>query len=60
MKVQLSDFPSESACMSIPHVLYSSPPSKYFTCFTTSIFVETLFSKAKGPGPLSLTTDLSD
>ena len=31
MKVQLSDFP----CVSIPHVLYSSPLSKYFTCFTT-------------------------
>ena len=41
-----------------PHMLYSFPLNKYFTCFITFQFWGILFCKAKGPGSLSLTTGL--
>ena len=57
MWAPLRDFPSESAHLSF-YTCSTLPLNKHFTCFTTSILVEILFCKVKGPGPLSLTTGL--
>ena len=55
MRVQLRDSPSESAYVSV-HMYCTLFP--LINTSLLSVFVEILFYKAKGPGPLSLTTDL--
>ena len=56
--VQHRDSPSESA--GVPTNMYCTlfPPNKYLLASLLSVFVEILFCKSKGPGPLSLTTGL--
>ena len=56
MRVKLRDFPSESACVSIPCTILF--PLKYTLCSLIFIFLEMIFYKAEKPGPLSLTTSL--
>ena len=55
---QLRDYPSESAHVPIHIYGIIFPLNKYLFASTLSVFVEILFCKSKGPGPLSLTTGL--
>ena len=53
---QLRDSPSESACVSIRMYCTLFPLINTSLTSLLSVFVEILFCKAEGPGPLSLTT----
>ena len=55
--MRLRDSPSESACVSIHTYCTLFPLNKQFASLL-SIFVEIIFCKAEGPGPLSLTAGL--
>ena len=57
-KVWLRDSCSESAYISIHMYYILFPLNKHFTYFTAFCLCENSFCKAKGPGPLSLTSGL--